>query len=69
MRMISILLGAEFDGNVRGGADHARTSIGIAVASERLEEQKEFLGQHRRRLRKKIASFDASGQAAGNSIN
>jgi hypothetical protein len=48
MRMISILLGAEFDGNMRGGADHAQASIGIAVASERLQEQKEFLGQHRR---------------------
>jgi hypothetical protein len=38
--------GGEFDRNMRGGADGARPSVGIALASERLQQQDEFLGQH-----------------------
>ena len=53
----SIRLGAgQLDWHVRGGADHARTSIGIAVASERFQQQNEFLRQNERRLKKNAPS-------------
>jgi hypothetical protein len=46
--------GRKLDRHVRGGAHCPRTTIGIALAPERLKQQKKLLGQHLRRLNKKL---------------
>jgi hypothetical protein len=43
---VSLFGAGELDGNVRGGADDAGTSVWVTLASERLQQQNEFLGQH-----------------------
>jgi hypothetical protein len=69
--MTSTLLGpSRLDRDVRRGADLPRTAVGVAVASEGLQQQKKFLGQHLRRLVKiKKHLWVGPGERPENSIN
>jgi hypothetical protein len=65
----SILFGVgEFDRNMRGGADGAGASVWIALASERLQQQNEFLGQHAPRPLEKPHLLMGPGVRPENSI-
>jgi len=51
---LTLLGSRRLDRHVRRGAHYPPTAIGIALAPERLKQQKKLLGQHLRRLNKKL---------------
>jgi len=65
----TLLGGRKLDRHVRRGAHYPPTTIGIALAPERLKQQKKLLGQHLRRLNKKIELPIGLGRPLENSIN
>jgi len=66
----TLLGGRKLDRHVRGGAHYPPTAIGIALALERLKQQKKLLGQHLRRLNKKKIELPIGlGRPLENSIN